>query len=310
MKETILALTPDITLFCNILPFQEEKNREVQNIKDDYDNYLEEHTELTDTQKQRIHCSIKHYLDAYDTALELYKKIAQNQIPGLSDHLPLTKNKRLPRNRNLILWDSETTYPFPDEYAPGNTLQILIGAKEAPLSCPYEKHDDKGDLRIALAPKPKTVTPVLNKHGQLQSVTIQKATYLKDTAITPGGIYKQKTGKDLLYLGHLLWRKHGTQFLDATDTTYIYYYLPVTNDVLDTLQTSTTLSDFLQQYTDRCLRKKKDFLSQLRQCEHPKKFTDKQSQPLPSTFQPFHLTVSLYDSFYRTSSTPNWQISM
>lgn len=300
-----------IHIHMDIQPYRENRKTLSSDFQEEFQNFLKYkqnyNKPLSEAQKTKLQQKIKAYLDAYDKAIQIYENMDLN---SLFQHLPLTKQGYLPKNRKICIWDSQVGNPFPNVYTKGETLQIILEACDTPLDFnnphsifDYEKVNTEGVIHIDEAPKPKTVSPVLDDNGCPQPITINRATYLKPKDIHPGGIYKQKTGKDLLYLGRFI----------ITDKTYdgkpidwrsvvwdCHVYIYVTKDVETLLQTCSDVPTFLNAYNQLCLTKKQVLEDKLHMVKNLKKVTQQISQPLKPLKSTFDFHYDIVDSYKKT----------
>lgn len=305
------AAPQDIHIHTDIQLYRERRKTLPGYFQQEFQTFLkykqDDNRPLSEAQKTNLQQKITAYLDAYDKALRIYENI---DINSLFPHLPLTKQRYLPKNRKICIWDSHVGNPFPDLYTKGNTLQIILEACDTPLDFNdpstifnYDKINTEGIIRIYEAPKPKTISPVLDDNGCPQPVKINRATYLKPKDIHPGGIYKQKTGKDLLYLGRFIItdKTYDGKIIDWRNGVWdCHIYTYVTKDVETLLQTCSDVPTFLNAYNQLCLTKKQVFEDKLHQVSNLKKVTQQTSQPLKPLTSTFDFYYDIVDSYKKS----------
>lgn len=276
-----------IHLLCNRSLYCDWKTKESPKLKK-YDTTTDDYGQpLTPAGQKRLQKAIDTYLNAYQKGCQIYQTIAKGAISDLESFLPLTKDEYLPQNRNICLWDSGIRHPLPEYRKASYTLQILIKPSCAPVDpnnpdSIFDTTKDKttGELWLTLAPPPKTISPVLDQDGKLQSVRVQKVTYLKQQDLIPGYIYQQKTGPDLLYLGHIHSVIQTESHLN-TDQAYtttgkpheVFLYIKVNKTVEQALQNTHTIQEFFDHYSQACLAKHQDLQNNLFRSKQPRKMT-------------------------------------
>lgn len=289
---------PTIDLHCNPNLYSDWKVKESSKLKH-YDISSDDYGHpLTPARQRTLQQHINDYLNAYQTGCRIYDQITKQQIPNLESFLPLTKDGYLPQNRNICIWNSGIRHPFPEHHKANNTLQILIKPSCSDINpnspdsiINISKDKTTGELWLTLAPPPQTIQPVLNVNGIPRQVQVQKTTYLKQENLIPGGIYQQKTGKDLLYLGHIqstVYAKyqHSTEDYEPLGKPHeTFAYLKINQTVENALASSHNIQEFFDVYSQACLAKHQELTSNISRCKHPKKLTAylRQGFPIPNT---------------------------
>lgn len=300
-----------IQIVHNLSQYQSELKNLSKILQTCQDEYLavNEIDTVTAKQKKRKSIAVQKYTDAFQNGIRIYEKIVTNQIPDFEGHLPLTKDGYLPKNHKICIWDSNVTFPFPNQYRPEDTLQIYIQNEwiDDPttdiytiMTAPTKSFSkEKGYLILGMNRKQRTVSPVLDIDGNLQPITINRATYIKDEDVIPGRIYKQKTGKDMLYLGHFQWKTtcfYGTDQTPYTHDCKTYLYLPVTKNVRTLCKQTKSIPEFLEAHSKMLLSQKKDFQNYSRIRTTPRKFTECVATPFQPVTQPFSICIKINEN--------------
>ena len=206
--------------------------------------------------------------DYYRKIYELVKIanmiINQEKVPNLFDLIPLKKDGTFQKARRIYIYDNGISYCETDsvgEYITGRIIALAI--------VPYginpwyefmdmnEKVDEhRARLAITIVSGVRKLYPLLDRNLKIQDIKTN-ATYIKQSDLKPGRIYKEKSGTEYLFLGGISIvlrdgpcpyltskRKH----IDGCD------YLRVTKKVRDLLDGCDSLDEFLERWAHAKLK--------------------------------------------------------
>lgn len=214
--------------------------------------------------------------------------IVNGGIPNFMKCLPVTKQGLLPKNRFIEVADSliKSVGRY-DGYVSGYRISLVLDTVPEPWE--RDTADPRlgtglfGVLKIKDVNRIEKASPIINRDGTLNNMSgmtnTDRPKYLKDSEVRPGGIYRDKDGKDWLYLGLAFWGlgnftiiPEGHPSLTNSKAEKYYMYLPYTKKMEALLQKTDSLQQLYKFYLDEA--KKKGGSVAVKRPSKSKKFVD------------------------------------
>lgn len=231
--------------------------------EENFNHYLEHAKKIKDV------CGKSKLPDTNITGEDYYRKIYelvkianmimnQEKVPNLFDLIPLKKDSTFQKARRIYIYDNGISYCETDssgEYITGRRIALAI--------VPYginpwyefmdmnEKVDEhRARLAITIVSGVRKLHPLLNKSLKIQDIKT-RSTYIKQSDLKPGRIYKEKSGTEYLFLGGIsIVLRDVPRTILTTKCKHIdgCDYLRVTKKVRDLLDGCDSLDEFLEKW--------------------------------------------------------------
>ena len=199
-----------------------------------------------------------YYLKIYELVQVANMIMNKEKAPNLFDLIPLKKDGTFQKARRIYIYDNGISYCESDsagEYISGERITLAI--------VPYginpwyefmdmnEKVDEhRARLAITIVSGVRKLYPLLNRSLKIQDIKT-RSTYIKQSDLKPGRIYKEKSGTEYLFLGGIsIVLRDVTRTILTTKCKHIdgCDYLRVTKKVRDLLDGCDSLDEFLEKW--------------------------------------------------------------
>lgn len=212
-------------------------------------------------------------------------------VPDIFDLIPLKKDGTFQGNRRIYIYQNGLSC-FEDwgDYVDGYKIALCIVPHDTfEYRDEYDMLEDidkhRARLAISFIMGVKKNYPLLDKTLKVQDIK-KKASYLKQSDLNIGAIYKEKSGTEYLFLGRIeidyecnpVW-KIPEKYTNDNPIEY-YKYLKVTKKVKEIIDKSHSLDEFLELYAKNKLKSSQDSLNlSSRRYTTPRKFVEETSFP-------------------------------
>ena len=237
------------------------------------------------------------YLKRIQTIIQVAHDIMDGKLMSTDtffDSIPVKKDKTFQANKTIpIFTNGLIDAAAYDGYVEKNELMLCLvphgtWTYAAHYDLSQETTKNRARLCIKYKQGAKKIVPLINKDLSINDI-LTKTKYLSNDMIKAGGIYKEKSGTEYLYLGKIIIGTHYDIIWRPQSSLY-HTYIRITKKIQTLIDNSNSLDEFFKQYVDLKIKRTDDDLN-LSQRFNPRKFTEETSAPF--IHSPFSITNSV-----------------